>query len=271
MKILVTGANGFLGSNLVKYFIKNTSWNVYCMVNKNIDKLPNNCNIIYHNLLNPINIKYKFDIVIHIAACPSSKTCIQEPAQGLNNIIQTFNILEFCRLNHINKFVFFSSCEVYGIGGDEIDETHSLNPLNMYAASKVSGESMCFAYHKSYKINFILLRIVNVWGDDSQSDRFYSILKRKFKVEKCPEIIAKTKDRKRWLHINDMCKKTTDLLHKEFPKYEIFNLVGDDNLLPIEFISKFGDIFTIRYELDELDGYCNNCNANGTKLTSYLL
>lgn len=267
MKLLITGANGFLGSNFVKSC---KGHDITCIVNNKSDKLPNNCRVIRHNLMNEINLEEKFDIVVHIAACPSSKICIKEPINGLHNIIQTFNVLEFCRKNEIKNVIFFSSCEVYGIGGDDIKEEHELKPLNMYAASKVSSESMCHAYHKSYGLNFIILRIVNVWGDNCQDDRFCSIIKHRFENEKCPEFVIKTKHKKRWLHVNDMCTKIHSLLNKKFPEFEIFNLVGEENLTQEDFISKFGTEFKVRYELEEPNGYCNNYNAIGIKLSSYL-
>jgi nucleoside-diphosphate-sugar epimerase len=270
MKVFITGANGFLGSNLAKYMDKNTDWDISCMVNNNSDKVPSTCRIIKHNLNHDIHLTEYFDVVIHIAACPSSKTCLQKPAEGLNNIIQTFNVLEFCRQNKVPNVIFFSSCEVYGDGHDSIKEDYPVRPLNMYAASKLSGESMCCAYHESYNLNFVIMRVINVWGDDCQSDRFCSIIKERFKNDSFPEFTVKTVDKKRWLHVDDMCKKIHLLLKKEFPKYEIFNLVGDEDITPEEFISKFGDKFKIQYNLEKTDGYCNNFNANGSKLSAYL-
>jgi nucleoside-diphosphate-sugar epimerase len=266
MKVLITGSNGFLGSNLSKFF-KSKSYDVNCMVHKNREHVEE-FKIIEHDLLNEfINDEY-FDIVVHTAAISSSKVCIKEPKRGLDNITQTFNILEFCKRNKIPKFIFFSSCEVYGKGGENSEDTQP-ESINMYGASKVACEHMCAAFNKSCDLHVVIFRLLNTWGENCQDDRFPTIIQNKFKNENVPHFKIKTRDRKRWLHVNEMCEKVYKVMQK-FPSFEIFNLVGDENLTMVEFISQLGTNFTYEYMNESENGYCNDFNASGFKLYAYL-
>lgn len=266
MKILITGSNGFLGSNISK-FLYEKKYNVTCLINEKNNNVEN-FNTIKHDLTLEIPFNEYFDFVIHAAATPSSKECIKNPNKGFENIKQTFNILEFCKRNNIPNFIFFSSCEVYGKGGENIEDSQ-LKSINMYGASKVSCEHMCSAYHYSYGLNVVIFRILNTWGEKCQKDRFPTIVQENFLNKTTPHFVIKTREKKRWLHVDDMCEKIFKVMNK-FPKFEIFNLVGDENLTMVEFISKFGTNFTFEYSIEEDKGYCNDFNANGSKLFSYL-
>ena len=139
----------------------------------------------------------------------------------------------------------------------------------MYGASKIACEHICAAFNKTYDTQVVILRLLNTWGENCQNDRFPTLVQNKFKIEEKPHFIIKTRDRKRWLHVNDMCEKVYKVIQK-FPSFEIFNLVGDENLTMIEFISQFGTNFTYEYTTECENGYCNDFNATGFKLSSYL-
>lgn len=272
MKVLITGSNGFLGRNILKYIIDHFSdWKLTCLVRSPSAGIPG-VHFIRHDLVEPIEIEETFDAVLHIAGCPSSRECIQEPSLGMNNIIHTFNILELCRKNKIPKLLFFSSCEVYGKGGESLKETDILNSVNMYGASKVAGEHMCAAYSSSYGLECAALRIMNTWGDWCQEDRFASIVQRAFKEHERPHFIIQSTARKRWIHVNDLAEKTIKLIQKELPeKFTVFNVAGDENLTLEEFIRKFGTNFSVEYNIKPfVKGYEPGFNADGSKLAHFL-
>jgi len=271
MKVLVTGANGFIGANIVHYIIENyPDWDLTCMVHKAREKIPTHVRVIHHDLSKPVSLDGTFDVCIHTAACPSSRECISNPSLGMENITQTFHVLEMCRVLKVPRVIFFSSCEVYGRGHDNLQETDMLASINMYGASKVAGEHMCEAYAHSYDMKCISLRVINTWGPYCQKERFASIVQHAFKTQDCPHFVIETMSRKRWIHVHDVAKKTTGLVCSEWTDaYNAFNIVGDENITLEEFISKFGKNFTCEYKPKKERGYGTGFNANGTKLAHF--
>jgi nucleoside-diphosphate-sugar epimerase len=273
MKVLLTGANGFVGANLVRKIIEVTGWDLECLVRDSSDRIPDHVNTSHHNLKNELDFDEKFDLIIHAAGNPSSKSCIENPASAVSdNITSTFNVLEFARRSGTKKFVFFSTCEVYKNRSGDATEDDSTCSHNMYAATKLACEHMCEAYAHTYGIQVIVFRLLNTWGPHCQPDRFPSIVARRFAQETRPHFFLDTRSTKRWLSVEEMATRVikTVNLWTESP-FEIYNLVGDDDLSLDQFISKFGSNFTFEYtERVHEKGYIPAMNALGLKLKDLL-
>lgn len=272
MKILLTGSNGFLGANLTDYILGNhPDYDLTCMIHTRSDRIPSGIRTLKHNLNEPLDFSEYFDIVIHAAGCPSSRECIESPGLGVDNIIQTYNIIEFCRKNKVPKFVFFSSCEVYGSSARTCTEDDVLNSTNMYGASKVAGEHMCSAYSHTCGLRCIALRVMNSWGPYCQKDRFYTFVIDSFKMNTRPHFVLHTKGRKRWINVGEVCKKAFRIIELDLPAFSVFNIVGRENLTLEEFISKFGSDYTVEYKCPSFEnGYEPGLNADGSKLDKVL-
>jgi UDP-glucose 4-epimerase len=81
------------------------------------------------------------------------------------NIRGTFNVLEACVANKVDRLVYSSSASVYGDAVSEpMDEDHPFNSKNFYGATKIAGEAMARAFHHRYGLNFVGLRYMNVYG-----------------------------------------------------------------------------------------------------------
>lgn len=267
MKILLTGGNGFVGINILNEIIKNTNLEVVCLINKNDNNIPKNVTRIY-NLDTDIN----FDIIIHAGGNPDAKLCIESPKSALNdNIIQTFNILEFSRNNNCKKIIFISGCEVYGCATSNSNETDVLISKNMYGASKVACEHMFSAYFHSYGISSVMIRLLNTYGAYCQPKRFPSIIVKKFETEENPHFILTSKNTKRWLSITEMSKRIIFIINNMENGFNIFNFVGDEDLTLVEFIKKLSNNkpFTYEYKNTDLSGYNPDYNANGEKFLEF--
>jgi len=263
MKILITGGNGFVGINIISSIIKNTDWEITCFINKTDDRIPKHISRIYN-----LDIGFKYDFIIHAGGNPSSKSCINNPISAFNDNIQfTFNILEYSRKCYIKNIIFISSCEVYGYATDTSNETDMLTSYNMYGASKVACEHMLSAYYHSYGISSVSIRLLNTYGTYCQEERFPSIIKKKFEIEESPHFILSNKTLKRWLNIEEMSNRIICIIKNMKIGYDVFNLVGDENLSLIEFITKlsYGKQFTYEYMKEDLSGYHHEGNADGTK------
>lgn len=105
------------------------------------------------------------DGVFHFAALWLLQ-CHEFPSSAFKvNVEGTFNILEACVKQNIRRLVYSSSASVYGDAVREpMDEEHPFNNTNFYGATKISGEAMARAYYHRYKLPFVGLRYMNVYG-----------------------------------------------------------------------------------------------------------
>lgn len=105
------------------------------------------------------------DGVFHFAALWLLQ-CHEFPRSAFNvNIEGTFNVLEACVNQGVKRLVYSSSASVYGDAVQEpMNEEHPFNNTNFYGATKIAGEAMARAYHHRYKLPFVGLRYMNVYG-----------------------------------------------------------------------------------------------------------
>ena len=199
--ILVTGAAGFIGSNLVTELLKTTeeitivgldSVNDYYDVSikeyrlkeiENVVAGKTNSkwifvkgNIADKELINSLFEQYKFDVVVNLAAQAGVRYSITNPDAYIeSNLIGFYNILEACRNFPVEHLVYASSSSVYGTNkkvpystDDKVD-----NPVSLYAATKKSNELMAHAYSKLYNIPSTGLRFFTVYGPAGRPDMAY--------------------------------------------------------------------------------------------------
>ena len=193
--ILVTGAAGFIGSNLVKRIYQEApSATVIGIDNMNayydvalkefrlneLAKYPTftfvKGNIADKELITELFEKYKPSVVVNLAAQAGVRYSITNPdAYVESNLVGFFNILEACRHNPVEHLVYASSSSVYGSNKkvpycteDKVD-----NPVSLYAATKKSDELLAHAYSKLYNIPSTGLRFFTVYGPAGRPDMAY--------------------------------------------------------------------------------------------------
>lgn len=199
--ILVTGAAGFIGSNLVKRIYEEVpsatvigidNMNVYYDVAlkefrlNELAKYPTftfvKGNIADKELITDLFEKYKPAVVVNLAAQAGVRYSITNPdAYVESNLVGFFNILEACRHSYddgqtgVEHLVYASSSSVYGSNkkvpystDDKVD-----NPVSLYAATKKSNELMAHAYSKLYNIPSTGLRFFTVYGPAGRPDMAY--------------------------------------------------------------------------------------------------
>ena len=190
--ILITGACGFIGHHLIEYLLENTNDNIII-----VDKLSyasfglerlREINVINNERVrtNIFDLNSKFDegyiyelqdvnIIIHLAAETHVDNSIRDPTDCiLNNVQSTVNILELARKLKLDKFLYFSTDEVYGPALDNTDfsETSRHNPTNPYSASKSASEMICNSYMNTYNIPLVICNVMNVYGERQHYEKF---------------------------------------------------------------------------------------------------
>ena len=199
--VLVTGAAGFIGANLVTELIKTVpeitvigidNLNDYYDVSikeyrlKEIEKTAKENptakwefikgNIADKAIIEDTFNKYNFSVVVNLAAQAGVRYSITNPDVYIEaNIIGFYNILEACRNHPVDHLVYASSSSVYGTNKkipysteDKVD-----NPVSLYAATKKSNELMAHAYSKLYNIPSTGLRFFTVYGPAGRPDMAY--------------------------------------------------------------------------------------------------
>lgn len=168
-KVIVIGANGFIGSYICKDLVE-SGYEVFAISRKFFPELKNKiakCKFIELDVLeeNFINFKIDADVIIDLVA-PNDVFTKAKYKEAMNlAVFGTKNIMEFALKNHIKNIIFFSTLQVYGseLKG-EIDENSKLNPENEYALNHIFAEEYIKMYSKKYELNSIILRPSNIYG-----------------------------------------------------------------------------------------------------------
>lgn len=183
--ILVTGAEGFIGSHLtealilkgykVKALVLYNFNNSYGWISDLERKYNKKIEIVtgdVRDLNFLINLTRNVELIFHLAALISIPYSYKSPKSYLDtNVIGTYNILETARINKIKKIIITSTSEVYGTAQFvPIKENHSLNAQSPYAASKIGADQLALSYFRSFDLPVIILRPFNTFGP-RQSNR----------------------------------------------------------------------------------------------------
>ena len=120
----------------------------------------------FHGGLGHVPYPRDLNVVVHFAAHAKVHELVQQPARALDNIVMTFNVLEFCHHNGL-PIIFSSSREVYGDIRRYITEESSADfafTESPYSASKISGEALIYSYAQCYGLRYLVFRFSNVYG-----------------------------------------------------------------------------------------------------------
>ena len=265
--ILVTGAAGFIGSNLVKAIYHKydnpvvvgiDSVNDYYDVRlkeerlKSLEQYPNftfiKGNIADKALIDQLFAEYEFDVVVNLAAQAGVRYSITNPSAYIeSNIIGFYNILEACRHSYddgkqgVQHLVYASSSSVYGSNkkvpystDDKVD-----NPVSLYAATKKSNELMAHAYSKLYNIPSTGLRFFTVYGPAGRPDMAYFGFTNKLVKGEKIQIFNYGNCKRDFTYVDDIVEGVIRVMQKApekqtgvdglpIPPYAVYN-IGNNN------------------------------------------
>ena len=265
--VLVTGAAGFIGSNLVKRLFHDVkdikvvgidSITDYYDVNikygrlKEIESLNRDwifvkANIADKSVINELFEKYNFSVVVNLAAQAGARYSITNPDAYIeSNLIGFYNILEACRHHEVEHLVYASSSSVYGSNkkvpystDDKVD-----NPVSLYAATKKSNELMAHAYSKLYNIPSTGLRFFTVYGPAGRPDMAYFGFTNKLREGKTIQIFNYGNCKRDFTYVDDIVEgvvrvrqhapeKQTGEDGLPIPPYKVYNIGNNspENLL----------------------------------------
>jgi len=257
-KILVTGHEGVIASNLIKK-LTNCEIIIDSINGKRID-LQNNEEVMK---IEPV------DTVIHLGG--KTEKGLEWKEYFENNVIGTLNILKYCIKKNIKKIIFVSSY-VYGNPKySPIDEQHQISPHNLYTKSKFLAEELCKIYSEKYKLNVIILRPFNIFARSMNKNYLISNLIESINTKKTVTITNRTSKRD-FLYIDDFIELILKIKDYDF-KYEIFNVGSGISYSfdeVIEIIEKnTSKKLNLEYKNDD-QSYIQNITADNSKITKIL-
>lgn len=242
MKVLVTGGAGFIGSNFIKYILReHPSYKII-----NLDKLTYAGNL--KNLSDIKNNKnYKFikgdicdkkladrvikecDVVVNFAAESHVDRSIVNPDEFLKtNVFGTYTLLETVKKYRNKRFLQISTDEVYGsIKKDFFKETDMLTPSSPYSASKASADLLAMSYYTTYKLPVLITRSSNNFGPNQYPEKIIPLFITNILREKKVPVYGDGLNIRDWIYVEDNCRAIDLVLHKG-KEGEIYN-IGANN------------------------------------------
>ena len=260
MKVLVTGAAGFIGAFLCKRLLETTKDEIIGVDNVNdyydvslkearlnmLSKYPGfkfiKGDISDKEFIDKLFDEYHFDIVVNLAAQAGVRYSIDHPDVYIKaNIIGFYNILEACRYHPVQHLVYASSSSVYGGNtkvpfstDDKVD-----NPVSLYAATKKSNELLAHAYSKLYNIPTTGLRFFTVYGPMGRPDMAYFSFTNKLIKGQTIEIFNYGNCKRDFTYVDDIVEGVIRVMNKApekkdgedglpIPPYKVYN-IGNNN------------------------------------------
>jgi UDP-glucose 4-epimerase len=168
--IAIIGASGFIGSSLIEELTSQKKQPLAI----DIVKPKGDYNWLIADIVEPATIErilfeYSVDTVIHLVGLPQIDLCEKDPHFSyLLNTQSVHNMLEAMRKTSVQKIIFASSAAVYGSQEGIASEKETPNPNTIYGYHKYMSEELIKAYSSSYGVNFTILRLFNVYGQNPQ-------------------------------------------------------------------------------------------------------
>ncbi|AZQ85518.1 SDR family NAD(P)-dependent oxidoreductase [Colwellia sp. Arc7-635] len=176
-RVLVTGADGFIGSHLVELLLAN-DFQVTALAQYNsfnfwgwLESIPNheNLNIISGDIRDPHfcqKITRDIDVVFHLAALIAIPYSYSAPQSYVEtNVTGTLNLCQSALDNNVSRFIHTSTSEVYGTAQYvPIDEKHPLQAQSPYSASKIGADAMAMSFYNAFNLPLSIVRPFNTYG-----------------------------------------------------------------------------------------------------------
>lgn len=199
--LVITGAAGFIGSHFVEHILKNTDWNIAILdkltyASDGLSRLRDAevfeqhrhrvnmfaCDIT-QSIPYGINQEIgKVNYIVHMAAETHVDNSISAPFDFVrSNVIGTYQMLQWAMVSKPEKFVYFSTDEVFGPApeGMAFKEWDRYNSTNPYSATKAAGEELCLAWANTYGIPMVITHTMNNFGERQHPEKFIPLVVRR--------------------------------------------------------------------------------------------
>ena len=258
-RILITGAGGFIGSNLMRRMSLK-----YDVIGCGVMALDSpQCMVVNMMDLSKIQeciVSANPDIIIHCAGAANVGKSIIEPEWDYNaNVTVTHNILfSLIKLNKKVKFIYLSSAAVYGNPKHlPITEQSELNPLSPYALHKIMCEDICRYVYSNYDIDMKICRIFSVYGVGQRKQIFWDMYN-KIETTGKLELYGTGKESRDYIEIRDLINAIETIMLSDDNSI-VYNVANGNEV----FINYAAEVFVEQYNMPKDIIKFNNINKAG--------
>ena len=258
MKILITGGAGFIGSHVVRLFLKKyPSYQIYNLDKltyagnlenlKDVEDFPNyhfiKGDIVDKDFVFKIFNQHQFDGVVHLAAESHVDRSIANPTEFImTNIVGTVNLLNAAKHiweNDLNNKTFYhvSTDEVYGSLREEgfFTENTSYDPRSPYSSSKASSDHLVRAYYHTYKLPVKISNCSNNYGANQFPEKLIPLMIHNIKNNLPLPIYGKGENIRDWLWVNDHAR-AIDVIFHQGKMGDTYNIGGHNEWTNIDLV-----------------------------------
>ena len=259
MNILLTGAIGFIGSNLARRLSGEGHTVIGLDTYYDDGDLPVKArrlewykelpNAVYEGVdirdeagLDRVFDKYEVEAVINLAALAGVRQSSEEPVEFFeSNVMGVINLLERCRKRGIKKFLQASSSSVYGPLEEVCDESARVDmPLSPYAASKSADELICYTYSHLYGMDIGMMRFFTTYGPWGRPNMLLFRLVKWINEGEPVTIFGDGRAERSYIYVDDLTA-AINALFKKGKGYQVFNFAGSEHTTVNEMVKLVAD------------------------------
>jgi UDP-glucose 4-epimerase len=220
MKVLITGAAGFVAPHVAEEFRKNRHQVL-------LTDITNRCNMgqitvaDLTSLEDMLRVTEGIDVVCHLGGIGDIYKALASPSLAASaNVLGTANVLEACEKNSVRKVVYASTWEVYGRPHYQpVDEEHPCEPDHPYGITKLAGERLVIAFDKLKGVPGIALRMGTAFGIGIRSNTVFSVFIRRAMAQQPITISGSGLQTRQFTHVSDIARAfylaATSDIHRE--------------------------------------------------------